>query len=560
MAATSVAVTPDSPKSKENSGAHVVRASQVRSNGAVGAVIAVLLVAVAYVAAARFGFTFAFATKQVTAVWPPTGIALAALLLWGYRVWPGIWLGAFVSNATSSEPIWTAALIAIGNTLAPLFGAYLLRHLGFDTALNRVRDVILLVFLGSALAMTVSATNGVTALAIAQIVPWSAFLSVWWIWWVGDAMGVLLVAPLLLTWLANIGRDERPEGGGPELALLGVTLVAASWTSFLSSYPVRFSVYPVILWSAVRFRQRETTAAIAVVGAAAIWATTHGLGPWASGSLDLRLVQLDSWMAAFAITGLVLGAVSAEKRAARHALQTVLEQKQRSVDTLQRALLPARLPNRAGLQCDALYIPAEREALIGGDWYDAFELPDGRIVFSIGDVTGHGLDAAVTAERLRRGIFTAAFQAEDVAEILFRAEIALQSELDAPATAMVAVISGDLSTLSYANAGHPPAILGGPTAPVRLLHLGGVPMGVRTPIRAKTHTVALERGAVMLFYTDGLTEFARNIQRSESAAMQAVSMLIDDPSIKHPAVFVQRSVMGSHRPTDDTVLLVARLT
>jgi integral membrane sensor domain MASE1 len=537
----------------------MLRASTPRSASAARAILAPLLIAVAYVVAARFGFTFAFTTKQVTAVWPPTGIALAALLLVGYRVWPGIWLGAFISNATSAEPIWTAASIATGNTLAPLFGSFLLRRFGFHNRLERLRDVILLALLGSAVAMTISATNGVANLALARIVPWSAFLSVWWIWWVGDAMGVLLVTPLLLTWIADAGTQEASEGSLPELAALGATLVATSWTSFLSSYPLRFSVYPVILWTALRFRQRETAAAIAVVAAIALWATNHGQGPWASGLLDLRLVQVDSWLSLFAITGLVLGALTAEKRAARDELQSVLQQKQHSVDTLQRALLPARLPNRAGLRCDALYIPAEREALIGGDWYDALELSDGRIVFSIGDVTGHGLDAAVTAERVRRSISIAAFQTEDAAEIISKADIALQSELDAPTTAIVAVVSADLSALQYASAGHPPPILASPTTRARLLQLGGAPFGCGVPILPRTHSVALERGAVIVFYTDGLTESTRNIERSEAAALQAASVLATDPSIEHAAAFVQRCVMGSQRPSDDTVVLVVRL-
>jgi integral membrane sensor domain MASE1 len=538
----------------------MLRGSITRPAGVNSVVVASLLLAAAYVVAAKFGFTFAFATKQVTAVWPPTGIALAALLIWGYRVWPGIWLGAFISNALTSEPTWAAAFIATGNTLAPVFGNFLLRRVGFDNTLNRVRDVILLAVLGAGVAMIISATNGVTSLALARIVPWATFLSVWWVWWVGDAMGVLFVAPLLLTWIAGFGTKERSEGSLPELALFGVTLLAASWTSFLSSYPLRFSVYPWIFWSALRFRQRETAAAVAVVGAVAIWATTHGRGPWTSGSLDLRLVQVASWMSIFALSGLILGAVSAEKRAARAALQTILEQKQHSVDMLQRAFLPTRFPERAGLQYDALYIPAEREALIGGDWYDSFELPDGRIAFSVGDVTGHGLDAAVAADRLRRGLFAAAFQTVEPAEIISKTERAIAPELDAPATAMVAILSSDLSTLEYASAGHPPPILAGPTTPARLLPTGGAPLGIGVPNLARTHAVSLERGAVMLFYTDGLTESRRDIERSELAALRAVSSLANEPSLARPAAFVQRSVMGSQPPTDDTVIIVVRVS
>ncbi|HEY2473550.1 MAG TPA: MASE1 domain-containing protein [Candidatus Cybelea sp.] len=519
-----------------------------------------LLVAAAYVAAARFGFSFAFATKQVTAIWPPTGIAMAALLLFGYRVWPGIWLGAFISNVSSAEPGWTAAAIATGNTLAPAFGNFLLRRFDFQNAIERVRDVLVLVVFGCAVAMTVSATSGVLFLALARIVPWSDVPSVWWVWWTGDAMGVLLVTPLLLTWILSAKQGTFAYGRALELALLAVTLAAASWVSFLSGLPLRFSVYPFIIWTALRFRQRETATAIVVVAGIAIWATAHDLGPWGHGPFDQRLVQLDSWISVFAFTGLVLGAATAEKRAAQSALGETLEKAKDSIETLQTAFLPPSLPRRPGLRCDALYIPAEREALIGGDWYDAFELPDKRVVISIGDVTGHGLDAAVAGSRMRWSIFAAAFDAEDPAAILSKIDGAAQLPSDAPATAMVAIISADLSKLSYAGAGHPPPIVAGPHSPPHFLEYGGVPFGVGVPVAAETRTVPLEDGAAILFYTDGLTEFARNIKLAESAALRAVARLVGDSKIDHPAAFVQRSVMGSHRPSDDTVLLVARVS
>ena len=104
-------------------------------------------------------------------------------------------------------------MIATGNTLAPVFGCFLLRRFGFENALDRVRDVLLLTLLGAGAAMTVSATNGVAALALAHIIPWSAITSVWLVWWSGDAMGVLFIVPPLLTWIAGVRRKERLEGG-----------------------------------------------------------------------------------------------------------------------------------------------------------------------------------------------------------------------------------------------------------------------------------------------------------------------------------------------------------
>ncbi len=496
-------------------------------------------------AAAQLGFTLAFATKQVTAVWPPTGIALAALLIWGYRVWPGIWVGAFASNALSAEPVWTAAIIATGNTLAPVFGNFLLRRFGdFDDALQRVRDVLLLAFFGAALAMTISATNGVAALALARIVPWSSFGSVWWVWWTGDAMGVLFVAPLLLTWVASIARKEPADGGWLELIGLTATLLGSAFFSFLSNSPLRFSTYPVVIWAALRFRQREVATAVTVVCGVAVWATAHGLGPWNAGSLDVRLIALDSWMAVLAMTGLVLGAIAAERRTARVALQTLLQQTKQHSETLQSAFLPERLPQRPGLRCDALYIAAEHEALIGGDWYDALELPDGRIVFSIGDVTGHGLDAAAAASRIRRSILVAAFEADDPAEILARAEREQGGRQNEPATALVAILSPDFSEIRYASAGHPPPMIASPNTPARSLECGGLPFGVGIPIGAQTHTLALEPGAVILFYTDGLTEFARQVEQTERAVLAALTRLVEEPNIERPAAYIQRTRRG----------------
>ncbi|HSQ64281.1 MAG TPA: MASE1 domain-containing protein [Polyangiaceae bacterium] len=161
-------------------------------------------VAFVYFCVARFGFLFAFATKQVTAVWPVTGVALVSILLIGYRIWPAILLGAFAINATRDEPIGAAAGIALGNTLGPMLGAALLRRVAkLDNALARVRDVLGLILSGAIIGMIVPATNGVANLALAHIVPWSDFASVWWVWWAGDAMGVLLIAPFLLTWVAE---------------------------------------------------------------------------------------------------------------------------------------------------------------------------------------------------------------------------------------------------------------------------------------------------------------------------------------------------------------------
>src|SRR5262245_58798695 len=138
------------------------------------------LLAAVYFGAARLGLTMALVAEQVTAVWPPTGIALAALLLFGYRVWPGIALGAFLANATANAPPATAACIALGNTLEALVGVWMLRRLvQFDPALGRVKDVLGLVVLAAGLSTMVSATIGVTSLCLGGVKPWTAYPALW---------------------------------------------------------------------------------------------------------------------------------------------------------------------------------------------------------------------------------------------------------------------------------------------------------------------------------------------------------------------------------------------
>ena len=275
--------------------------------------------AIAYVAFAKIGFAFAFATKQVTAVWPPAGIAVATLLLFGYRTWPGVWLGAFISNATADEPLLVAAGIAVGNTLGPLLAAFLLRLTGFDGALARLRDIVGLLVLGSALAMCVTATSGTSALALAGVIPWSAWTSVWWVWWWGDTMGVLLIAPLILTW-ATGGTAGWRGLKALELTCLVAAMIPTAWLSLTSRLPLAYPVFPFVIWAALRFGQRECATSIIAISAIAIWGTVHNQGPFASGPLDQRFILLVTFMVVLSITGLIIGAVTTARRRAENAL------------------------------------------------------------------------------------------------------------------------------------------------------------------------------------------------------------------------------------------------
>ena len=168
--------------------------------------VVVLGLAAVYVLAGKLGLLLAFVHASATAVWPPTGIALAAFLLLGYRVWPGIFLGAFLVNLTTAGSVATTLGIATGNTLEGLAGAYLVNRFAHGAhAFDRPQDVFKFAVLAALACMTVSPFIGVTSLALGGYADWAEYGRVWLTWWLGDAGGALIVAPVLLLW----GQDPR---------------------------------------------------------------------------------------------------------------------------------------------------------------------------------------------------------------------------------------------------------------------------------------------------------------------------------------------------------------
>jgi signal transduction histidine kinase/ActR/RegA family two-component response regulator len=276
--------------------------------------------AAVYWAAAQLGFSLAFTVRQVSTVWPPTGIALAALVRFGPRCWPGVAAGAFLANLTSGELAWTAAGVAVGNTLEAVVGARLLARLGFDPAVERVRDVLALV-VTAAVATPISATIGVASLSASGLIPPGAGpLATWIIWWVGDAMGALLVTPLLLT-LAAPPRTPSVRGWEPLALMAAVVGVAAPL--FLraapegsAAPPLEYLVFPLVIWAALSFGPREVIVSVALISAFAISGAIRGRGPFATGDLDTRLTLLQAFLAILIVTGLAMGALVTERRRA----------------------------------------------------------------------------------------------------------------------------------------------------------------------------------------------------------------------------------------------------
>jgi PAS domain S-box-containing protein len=276
-------------------------------------VLRVGALAAAYVAAAKLGIELSVAHGVITPVWAPTGIAIAALFLFGPRLAPAVALGAFVANATSDASVAVSAAIAVGNTLEAVVGAEFLRRAAVRPALDRVRDVLALVILAAAAAPVIAATNGVTALFVDGAVDSGAYASEWLLWWVGDAMGALIVAPLVLVWSTNPLRG-LPARRLMEGALLVCALVAVSVFVFLAGYwHYPHLIFPVLIWAALRFRQPGAVTGSFLVTAIAVAGAVDGSTP-VTGRSNTEIVQiLEGLLGVVAISLLILGAVLEER-------------------------------------------------------------------------------------------------------------------------------------------------------------------------------------------------------------------------------------------------------
>jgi PAS domain S-box-containing protein len=301
----------------------------------------ILALAAVYFIAGKLGLTLAFLHRSATPVWPPTGIALAALLVFGNRIWPGVWLGAFLVNITTAGSVLTSIGIAAGNTLEAVLGAWLVnRWAGGRHAFDQAADVFRYVLLAVILSTVVSATFGVTSLAVGGFAPWFQYGPIWSTWWLGDAVSALIVAPFLLIWCA----DPLPQWDRRQISEAVLVLAVVSGICFLgfsgpsgellSRYP-RFLLYPTVLLAAYRFEQRGAIGAAFIVSAVAIWGTQHGYGPFVSTNRNESLILLQAYLSTLTLSNLVLGAVVFENRQYESALRENQERTRRDLeDTL----------------------------------------------------------------------------------------------------------------------------------------------------------------------------------------------------------------------------------
>jgi PAS domain S-box-containing protein len=662
----------------------------------------------------------ALVDENVTPLWPPTGIAVVAILLFGTRLWPGIAVAAFIVNLPITPSPLAALATAAGNTIAPIAAVYVLRLVGFRTELDRVRDVVSLLVVAP-LTMSVSATIGATTLLVTGQISMADYLQTWAVWWAGDSMGVLVVAPLLLVvWNQAHGlyrsprRFELLELFGALCVLLVVSLFAVT-----AGVSVLFLVLPVVGWAAWRFQLWGAAPAALLVSSAATWAAVQDRGPFEGSTLLDKMITLQGFNATVAFTAFFLAALVAERGRAREALERgaadlelrverrtgqlsdanrrlagqiterreaesrlrrserqlaeahemarigswewdivtgevawseemfrihgvepnafevsferamtfvhkedrariredveeliagrrdempdieyrivlpdgevrtlharsklslasdgkplrllgiiqdvterrAFEREHRIADTLQQALLPASFPEVEGVEVAARYVPAETGLAAGGDWFDVIPLAGGRVAMVIGDVAGHGLEAASLMGQLRLAVRAYALEGHPPGVIAERTDALLRDVArDEMATLLLVVLEVETRAATMAGAGHPRPIAIS-SAGARLLPVESAPpLGLGRGSYPES-TVALDPGTTLLLYTDGLIDrpdlpidegIERLLRAAEANARAEITLICDG--------VLSAVVHGD--ATDDIALLALRL-
>ena len=295
------------------------------------------MLAAVYFAVAKASLVLAIPPGYATAVWPPAGIALVALWRGGLRLWPGVWIGAAAANYTVGGVLGSSAFIGVGNALEAVLGAWLAQRLLADPRGPFSQPRYTMRFFGIALGSAlVAATLGALALALSGAIGRDAWLGHWGTWWLGDATGMMIVAPLVVAWLRPgrvVWTPPRIAEGAVLLALM--VLIAGEiffgWLFEAHSMPLTYLLVPFVIWAAIRFAAREAMTLCAAVSGIALVATVTGEGPFAGRSLNESLILQQIFVATLVATGLVLAALMRQLRRVNETMRLAREEMEHMV-------------------------------------------------------------------------------------------------------------------------------------------------------------------------------------------------------------------------------------
>ena len=461
-----------------------------------------LVLAIVYFASAKLGLNLAFSTPSVTAIWPPTGIALAALVLWGRGLWPGILLGAFLANVTTDVPVYTAAGIAVGNTLEAVVGALLLERYGFRPTMLRLRDIFALVLLAGLVSTAVSATIGVASLSIGDSLDQSA-LSAWRVWWLGDMGGDLVVASAIFVLVTQWPYRDLP-GKPAEALVLMLVLVGASLVVFTHDAPAAYLTFPIIVWAGLRFLQPGASVAALALAIIAVTFTANDSGPFIRDSQDDSLLLAQSFSAIVGLTGLILGTVTYQRRLAERRARQLAHD-------LQAELLPPQLPEIPEFEAAGWYRAGMLGQEAGGDFYDVFQASPGRWVAVVGDVCGKGPEAASLTALARYTLRAVGRQASGPSEALLALNEAILEQRSDSRFVTAVMVQLDVEApdrgVSLSNGGHPSPLLVRARGEVEEVNGdGGMLLGIYPDPTLVDQRLVLGPGDALVLFTDGLAE------------------------------------------------------
>jgi serine phosphatase RsbU (regulator of sigma subunit)/integral membrane sensor domain MASE1/anti-sigma regulatory factor (Ser/Thr protein kinase) len=530
--------------------------------GRTGRIAALVAVALAYYVGARLGLGLSLVADNVTPLWPPTGIAVAAFVLFGRSMWPAVAGAAFLVNLPISANPLAAGVTALGNLLAPLAAAVLLQRFGFRRQLDRQRDAHLVVLCALASGV-VSATIGSATLVASGAIASDGFLGAWGVWWTGDTMGVLLVAPMLLAvplfWEQPAWRLREWTEAGVICGCVG----AVSLLGLRADLPVLFPMLPFLGLAAWRLQLRGAAPAALVASVATTWSAAHGIGTFSRGGLLAQMLTLQAFNASVALMSFFLAAVVTERRHTAALLLVAADQRREREHeiavALQQTLLPRRLPATPGVEIAARYIPASSDMQVGGDWYDVVPLPGGRLGLVIGDVAGHGLEAAATMGQVRMAVRAYALQDPAPASVMTGLrQLAARSPGTTMTTLLYLLYDPASSIVRFANAGHPPALVVDAEGATFTDEAAAPPLAVSTTTSCAEGSLQLAPGATLVMYTDGLVERRGSSIQVGLDRLRAGAATLADAGVEAMCDGLLDLLEDPQTAEDDVALLVLR--
>jgi signal transduction histidine kinase len=307
-------------------------------------ILSILLLAAVYFVSGRLGLSLAFVNESASAVWPPAGLALTALLLWGNRIWPGIFIGAFLVNVVTHVPAGISLPlvllktfgIAAGNTAEALVAAQAVRLFasGIKT-FERAQDIFRFILFAALLSTAIGATIGATSLCASGFGQWHEYRAIWLTWWMGDMTSDLIVVPLLLVWVkegsARLGFKRMSEA-----IVLLLAVSAVGYVVFHEKTPFDYVVIIPLLWAVFRFGELGAVTSTFITSAIALWSTLKNSGPFALDDQNKSLLLLQTFMGITSITALILAAVVSERKRVEQALREAKEQLATSNEQLEK--------------------------------------------------------------------------------------------------------------------------------------------------------------------------------------------------------------------------------